>query len=34
MIDREKLLKIVQDQKIDYSQNIDIIQIADILLQY
>lgn len=34
MIDREKLLTIVQDQKIDYSQNIDIIQIADILLKY
>ncbi len=34
MIDREKLLTIVQDQKIDYSQNIDIIQIVDILLLY
>lgn len=34
MIDKEKLLTIVQDQKIDYSQDIDITQIADILLQY
>lgn len=34
MIDREKLLTIVQDQQIDYSQDIDITQIANILLQY
>lgn len=34
MIDREKLLTIVQDQQIDYSQNIDMVRIADILLQY